>query len=47
MNVVMAFISDHVRSPEITTEAVYTYMKRRGYDYKKTDTIDAHRVELM
>ena len=46
MNVVMAFISDHVRNPQVTTEAVYTYMKRHGYEYKKTDTTDAHRVEV-
>ena len=46
MSVLIALMSDHVPNPEVTTEAVCTSMKRHGYEYKKTGTTDAHRVEV-
>ena len=45
MSVLMDFATDHIPTHEITSEALYTYMKRHGYD-KWTDTTDAPRVQV-
>ena len=46
MSFLMAFVTDHITSHEITSEALNTYMKRHGSAYKWTDTTDSPRVEV-
>ena len=46
MNVVMAFLADHIRSPEVTTKNASAYLQRHGYAYKLTVPTDATRVDV-
>ena len=46
MSVVMAFVTDHMPTHEVTRKTLYTFLRRHGYVYKWTDTTDAPRVEV-
>ena len=46
MNVVMAFLADHIRSRQVTTKNVSAYLQRHGYAYKSAVPTDATRVDV-
>ena len=46
MNVVMAFLADHLTGSEVTTKNVSAYLQRHGYAYMLTMPTDATRVDV-
>ena len=46
MSVLMAFVTDHIPTHEVTRRTLKAYMKRHGYTYKSVNTTDAPRVLL-
>ena len=46
LNVVMAFLADHIQGPLITTKNVSTYLQRHGFDYVSAMPTEASRVDV-